>query len=270
MPMQRRNAELVDNLRADFQHRNEPNFAWKSIVSAFMVLPGAIAVWPTSAVRRDSNTNRLRDVGGGGYHLNQNNNCLFDHDNLIPYVDLGGTNEYFARVDGGPADWADITGTEAHVAPDVQGLTLGTWSWLDVTPGGGGMGLLAKDLAAGNQRSYGLIMTNTRAARFHVSNAGAAISSIGSAGTVSTSEWFFAVGRFDNTGNTIAVNLNGTWTDAVYNNAVFDSGTNFEIGRFNAGNYLNGRISISFLSQVAISDAIIGALFQQTRGMFGR
>ena len=50
MSIQQRNDELVDILSADFQPRNEPNFAWKSCVSSVLALPGLRAFYPMSAV----------------------------------------------------------------------------------------------------------------------------------------------------------------------------------------------------------------------------
>jgi hypothetical protein len=269
MSIQQRNDELVDILSADFQNRNESNFAWKSAASVLQFIPGVIAAWPMSALRRDSNTDRVRDIAGGGYHLTQNNACVFRYYNLAPVVDFAGANEYLSRVDGGAGDWADVTGTETHIPAAVQGLFLGGWFRFDDAVSAVEY-MMAKWGAAGN-RSYGLRRSATGAATFIVSNDGTATAQVDLAGAlVTTGEWYCVLGRFDNTNNEIKVWVNGDSNTAVYNNAIFDGNADFIIGARQGGaEQMDGMSSLDFLGQIAVGEATAFSFYQQTRAMFG-
>ena len=104
--VQTRNSDLVDLLRSDFQHRNEPNFAWKSVVSSFLALPLVRAFWPMSIVT-DADPQARSALGG--YHLTNNNVCTFGYSNLVTYVNFNGTTQSLTRADGGAADGAGLS-----------------------------------------------------------------------------------------------------------------------------------------------------------------
>ena len=272
--LQQRPGELVDVLRADFQHRNEPNFAWKSCVSAGLALPALRAFWPMSSVDYAAAT-QARDVSGGGYHLANNNGAVFGYDNLIPYVEFDGVNQYLSRADGGAGNWADITGTEAYIAQ--PGLTFGGWFYFDVIAGGVNYGMIGKYLGAGNQRSYRLYLYGPGAPAsnltFAVSSAGTAVSTlIHQSGVVpTTAAWHFAVARIE-VGVQTSIFLDGTWYDNVAGvpAGVFDGTASFEIGAMEAGTgTMNGKVSKGFLCAAAASDAILFSYYEQTRAMFG-
>ena len=264
---------MVDILRTDFQHRNEPNFAWKSAVSAVLGMPGLVAAWPMSSVRRDNATDRARDVAGGGYHLADTNGVTFGYaaTSLIPIAEFLGTNEYLVRADGGVADWADITGTETHIRASEQGLAIGGWFYLkDVTTTA--MPMSKWDGAGGNNRAYMLYLDGaTSTLRFYVSSAGTAVSTSFVTGEVAViNTWHYIVGWFDNSGNTINICVNGTIASAAYANTIFDSVADFAIGASGApGDYMTGLATLCFLSQCGPLDAQVLNLFQQTRAMFG-
>ena len=260
-----RNDEMLDAIRADVQFRYEPNFAWKSAVSAGLALPALRAFWPMSSVDYAAAT-QCRDVSGGAYHLTNNNSADFGYDNLIPYVEFDGTNQYLSRADGGAANWADITGTEAYVAQ--PGLTLGGWFNFDSVAGAGAQRLLCKDTVANRQYSlYMLEATDT--VRFEYFT-GAAIQGISSVATVSATTWHFLVGRFSPS-NDHTVVVDGTILTAGHANAsIDDTGAAFEIGRLgNNTQYLAGKASLCFLCAAALSDAIVECFYQQTRAMYG-
>ena len=163
-----RNNEQVNLLRADFQARYEPNFAWKSAVSSILALPGLRACWPMSSVDY-ATASQARDVAGGGYHLGNVNSSLFGYaaNTLIPCVTFNGTTQYLTRADGGAGNWADITGTEAYIAAGQRGLTLGAWVYLSsFTPVVNAV--IAKVVLAGNQLSYMLCEMGGEIGRAHV------------------------------------------------------------------------------------------------------
>ena len=152
--VQQRNPEMVNLLRADFQGRYEPNFAWVNAISAGLALPALRAFWPMSSADYAA-ASRARDIAGSGYHLTPTNTIQFVHANLYFYASFGGTNEYLSRADGGAANWADITGTEGYIPSGQRGLTLGGWFWFDDTPPPAAQEILIgkRSNAAGNWRN---------------------------------------------------------------------------------------------------------------------
>jgi len=85
--------------------------------------------------------------------------------------------------------------------------------------------------------------------------------------------WHLAIGRFndDDTGEELSVFLDGVKTTAATARAsIFDGTAAFEVGSGQAGgSKLTGHISIGFLCAAALPDDIIGALFQQSRALYG-
>ncbi len=271
MIMQKRNPELVDILRTDFQHRNEPNFAWKSAVSAFLAIPGLIGFWPMSALRRDSNTDRVRDLAGGAYHLTANNTPSFGYTNLIPWGSFNGTNHYLSRVDGGAADWGDVTGTETYIESTQRGMTLGGWLRVDSHDSDWEF-LIGKSGNAAGTRGYFIDNGNAPnyVARFAVSVDGTA-ETILPMEQLTVGAWEFVVVRFDP-----SVALDGWISGTTYNlgaaipASIFDNAQDFTIAaRAGPLHYCDMASSLCFLSACMVSDAIIFSLFEQTRAMFG-
>lgn len=268
--VQQRNPELVDILRTDFQHRNEPNFAWKSAVSATLALPGVIASWPMSVIRLDNAADRVRDIAGGGYHLTWNGGLAAWNDDLVPYVWFNGTTGYLSRV-AGAASWASVRGNEAHIAASIRGLTMGGWIWTD-TIAAGQAGLITKYTAGGNQRSW-LLRRNGAAIQWYVSVNG--IAALGPATlNVAASAWYCIVARWipDGANSILKLWVNGETNENDIGAAatIFDSTADFLIGAYDgAANFLDGQTSLGFLCQCAVSDAAVFSFFQQSRAMFG-
>ena len=265
-----RNADLVDILRTDFQHRNEPNFAWKSAASVLQVIPGVIAAWPMSIVRLDNASSRARDATGAGYDLTSNNNVLFGYEpsTLIPYAVFNGVDRFLSRVDGGPANWADVRGTETHIPVAQRGLTLGGWFWFDNTAAAIEH-CIGKRIGIGNL-SYYLRRLATGEANFEISDDGTNTDNATSVVTIPEDSWHCMIGRFDPS-TSVDVFLDGTWaTGATARASIFDSGADFTIGAVSGGGeYMAGRSSLCWLSQMYLSDAIAFNFYQQTRAMFG-
>ncbi len=267
--VQQRNPELVDLLRTDFQHRNEPNFAWKSAVSSFMAIPGLIAIWPMSIGRLDSQTDRVRDVGGGGYHLTTVNDPYFRHHRLVPVVAFNGANEYAFRT-AGAASWASVLGTEAYIHAAQQGIFFGGWFKFDDALGTAET-LIGKWDDAGNEKSYRIRREADGDAVFAVSPDGTAVTNCTLTGGFDTAGmWYLALARFDNANNELKLWVNGDTNTAVYNNTIFDSTADFFIGAHHGpAEYFDGMASLNFLSACKPADVIPFSLFQQTRAMFG-
>ena len=273
--VQQLNPEMVDILRTDFQHRNEPNFAWKSAVSTTLAFPALIASWPMSALRRDNATDRVRDVSGSGYHLTANTTggtLQFYYDDLAPFANFVSANSQFLdRADGGAANWADVTGTENYIGTSLQGLTIGGWFWFDAFTAN--RGIIGKYNDNGvNQRSYMLYWSaGTGAFTFIVSPDGAATTTVTSTVLEAIDQWYCIICTFDNDNNEISITVNGTTNTAVYNNTIFDSTADFNIGAYanGASGHMDGRASLCFPCASFMSTAQRFSFFQQTRAMFG-
>jgi len=269
----RRPGELVEILRADYQARYEPNFAWKSAVSAHLALPGLRAFWPMSAV--DYTNPQCLDVAGGGYHLTNNNTATFGYGPnrvLAPCVFLDGASQYLSRADGGAGNWADITGTESYIestAASEQGLTFGMW----VRPRGVSTGTnqhyIGKWSVTAADRAYRIIQT--AAGAYYGQAVGAGPTQVAVTGaTAVLNTWAHVVEVF-------LPNALYLYVDGVqYSNlagipaSVQDTTASFTIGdRSTTGEPANCLGSLAFLAATAFSQSTVVALFEQTRAMFG-
>jgi hypothetical protein len=242
-------------------------------VAAFLAIPGLVAFWPTSVVRNDSPTDRVRDISGSGYHLTATNTPLHSYitdDGLAPYIRFNGTNQYLTRADGGAADWADIIGNESHISSTRRGLTLGGWFQFD-SAAGSAETLMAKWLAAGNQRSYQLARDAAGNAAFYVSSSGAAATTTATLTDAldDAAAWYFVVGKWEpSTESTIFVN--GASNTAVSADAtLLDSTADFTVAVTDSlSGYMDGIASMCFLSAMNLRDELITSLYQQTRPLF--
>ncbi|MCP4540598.1 MAG: hypothetical protein GY832_25965 [Chloroflexi bacterium] len=275
------NDQQYDLLRTHFWTRNEPNVAWRHAVSSVMALPALRAFWPMSSVDY-AVASRARDVAGGGYHLEDINTVAFGYDQLVPYVQLiRANNEHLRRLDGGAANWADITGTEAYVLAKNAGLAVGGWFNFDSLPVAAIQGLMGKYNAAIAQRSYLTLLHPVavvpRAPTFLVSGNGVATVMVEASFIPTIGSWHYIVGRFM-PGAELAIFVSDT--DGSLNKftnlagvpaAAFDGTADFEIGGLDgtAIAYMNGRASMCWLCAAAVSDSIITALYHQQRKMFG-
>jgi len=235
------------------------------VIAQYLLLPGLRAFWPMSSVSW-LGVDQARDFSGGGLHLTNNNSADFGYDGLAPYVDFDGVNQYLSRADGGAGNWADIVGTETYIVAAQRGLTTGGWWYFDsvaATPR-----LVSKnDGIAAATSSYLLYGGGT--ANFAVYSGANTYAVTGSALTTGT--WYYIVGRYVPSieraifvNNVVATN-NAPATPANIN----DSAAPVEIGATAGTRNLSGKASLVFLCAAALSDEIILALFQQSRGLFG-
>jgi len=261
-----RNSEQVNLLRADFQPRYEPNFAWKSAVSALLALPGLRAAWSMSSVDYAAAT-QARDVSGGAYHLTNNNTATFGYwaNSLIPCVTFDGVNQNLTRADGGAGNWADIIGTEAYIAAGQRGLTLGCWvnaaSFVALLP-------FIFDKLNAYYIYFGGAGNNQPAFQLFDTIGGFPV--VTSTTVCTATAWYFVCGRFTPGTMDIYVNDSLTSAAAAGSVAIVDSAGQFTIGSSGApGNYFSGSMSLCFLCAASLSDSIIKAFYQQTRAMYG-
>ena len=98
MTVQIRNPEQIDLLLGDFQHRNEPNFAWRAVCSMFQALPGLRGFWPCSSLRYTLG-NQVADLSAQQNDLTNVGPCWFGSEDLAPVVAFSGFNQYLTRAD---------------------------------------------------------------------------------------------------------------------------------------------------------------------------
>jgi hypothetical protein len=207
------------------------------------------------------------DQSGNVRTLTYNGNPTYNFEGLAPYIDFDGVGDFLSRADEAGLD---ITGTEAYVASAVRGLTLGGWYRIDSFAAN--QWLSGKYNTVGNNRSYALAFLTTPEVRFIVSGNGTAtITAISSVAPVVTT-WTFWVGRFTPSSE-LAIFQNNVKTINTTSipASIFNSTASYVLGARDNGaaDLMTGRQSMQFLCATALSDAIIGALYQNSRAMFG-
>jgi len=270
MPAQIRNDEMVALLAADLQRRYEPNFAWKSVVSQYLALPGLRAFWPMSAVDYSA-ANRALDIAGGGHHLTAVNTPTFGHENLIPYVEFdAASSQYLSRADGGAGDWADITGGETYIESGKRGLTLGGWFKLNDLDNRAV--LISKWGTSTAEKSYLLYFRGDIANDPIYFYAGNGTADAWKALTFSAdTDWWFLAGRYDRASENVTVfaNSSSATNAATGLGNLADSTIDFAIAEApGSAVFFNGKASMCFLCAASLSDTQIWSLFQQSRAMF--
>lgn len=259
------NDDLQTQLDAVYQRRYDNAFAWSRAVSMFQALPGLRGFWPMSAVGY-SNTDRARDLSGNDSHLTKNGagDIQFGYTGLIPFVSLlSASTQYLSRADGGAANWADLTGTEAYILAGMKGITHGGWFYH--------YGAAAADeYYTAKVNAYYVRRLNTGVIRGVYVDGTPTFHAVDSTATIGAGEWVFAVSRF------VPSTSNDLWVNGIkYTNAagiiasVRDTADDFRIGYGAGAGPLNGRCSLGFLCAAALSDTIINTLYSLTRPLFG-
>jgi hypothetical protein len=231
----------------------------------FQTLPGLVGFWPLNTASR--NTGNTFDLSGQAKTLTYNGNPQFNfYNGLVPYLAFDGVGDWLSRAD--EADF-DILGNEAIIVAAARGLTMGAWVWL--TNLGATEIIINKWNPTGNQQSYLLYKTGGNFVEMAISSTGANTFVATGATTISTGSWFFVVGRFTpSTEVAIFTNNNKVTNVTAIPATIFNSTANFLIGaRGDLTLPITGRIALAFLSQEALSDALIFSLYEQSRVLFG-
>lgn len=247
------------------QDAQQEVLAWKSACSAFLALPGLRGFWPLSSFNEAGNA---YDLSGQGRTMTYNGDPLYNQVGLASYLAFDGTGDYLSRADEAGLD---VIGTESYVASASQGLTMGGWFYFDNAPGSV-EGMMAKwDPSLGNHRSY---MLRRQAAAGNVilaiSGNGATSTSVQSIAIPATGRWFWAAGRFDpGAEEAIFIDAEKTVNTTAIPASIFNGDSPLWIGRADT-DLMTGRIAMCFLCATALDDAIVYALYHQTRGLFRR
>ena len=263
MAIQQLNAEMVDLLRAYFQDRNEPNFAWKSCVSSVLALPGLRAFYPMSAVGA---AGEAQDISTLGQHMARTADPDFRVQNLIPYSNYNGVADYHSVADNAAHR---IIGTEAYIGATFRGLTMGLWVKTNDLQAGT-VHLFAKYEAAVNNRSY-TIYQNAGTVTFRVYDAANNPFDVSLAGYAADSTWHFIWGRYETSGDlTVGINNVTNTNIGAGPAALFNSTADLTIGARSGGVvFAAADVSMAWLCCQQLSDSILSVLWEQQRSMFG-
>lgn len=234
----------------------------RGLFTAFLDLPGLVGFWPMSSVQRS--TGQAYDLSGQARHLTYNGNPTYNiYNDIVPYIDLDGTGDFLSRADETDLD---ILGTETIYASAVRGLTLGGWFWTDTA--GVQQTFLAKFNAA-TTGSYTLRMTAGNVALFLIVNSTPAQDFVTHTSAFTSGAWHFIAGRFMPSSEMALFHNGIKVSQASSSTAIQNSSDAFQVGaRTGTVDPLDGRASLCFLCANALPDALISALFQQSRSLF--
>lgn len=271
MPRQRFTQQEVDELSARFQRRNEAQFAWSHLVSTWYGLAGRRALWVASSY--DYTNPQWLDIGGGGYHLTNNNAAQFGYDAARPLIStatlVSASSRYFSRPDAGVGNWADITGLETTIKAADRGLSM--YAWIKFANAAGAQEtIMGKwDSATGN-RSYMLDRLAGGAIRAVMSNAGAANDAVANGPGAAQSVWTFVGLQFDpSTVLRSIVDADNVDDAAGVPASIFDGAASFTIGATGTPSvYADMDIAIAVLCASYHGLATANALYHQGVPLF--
>lgn len=233
------------------------------LVTPFLDLPGKVGIWYAGNVQRS--TGDIYDASNQGRTLTITDTPVFNRlSNGIAYCDYDGSNDLHYRNDETDLD---VTGTETIFDSTVRGLTIGLW----VNSDSNSNSPILMSKYNTSQQSWLLEILSTNVIRFVTSVDGTTnhiTDTTGTNGTAGT--WHFIVARFaPSTEKAIFIDgIKETDTSSI-TASIFNSTTQLQIAAFPLGNFLNGKISISFMCANALPDGMISRLFNQTRTLYG-
>jgi hypothetical protein len=231
------------------------------LAAPFLQLPVLRGLW-VSSVNSGGN---WYDLSGLGKTLTYNGNPqVAVYNDRFAYWYYDGVGDYHRRAD--EAD-LQIVGTEGFVATAARGLTMGGWFY--ATAGGAAANIIGK---ANDTNGPYFLYSNPAGTQwlFRVRDAAdAANSSVTT--TQTTNQWTFVVGRYD-PGTEVKI-----WANGVINTnvagipaSILNAGDDFAIGaEGDGGGPFTGGCAVGFLCAGLASDAMVGGVFQATRGLFG-
>jgi hypothetical protein len=149
-------------------------------------------------------------------------------------------------------------------------LTVGGWFYFDAESTGQETGLISKWYETGNERAYVLYKNASNELVFSVSDDGSVVFSITDGGfNYVESQWFYVIGRFTVSAE-LALFVNGMWYKTTAPASIFDCSEDFEIGRYNRTNYLDGRVSQAFICAYSVPDTFICAMYSHAKALYMR
>ena len=255
-----------ESLRPYFIGRNERSAKVGMAIDTFMNIPGLVGFWPMSSVQRS--TGNAYDLSSQNRTLSYNGNPIYNiYNDIMPYIDLDGTNDYLSR----PSETdLDITGTETIYDSSVRGLTIGGCYWFDAIGTNNGLhtkfdGTISGSSWSMSLNSFGL----TNSCTFNVFSSPNQHPISSGNNTIITNTWYFIVGRYiPSTEVKLFINDDSYSTTSNIPPSINITSSNLELGSDGGiSSRLNGRLSFNFLSSNSLSDAYINILYQNIKSL---
>lgn len=227
----------------------------------FLGLPGLRGFWPMNAF--DASGNAI-DQAGSDLVLTYNGNPGYNFTTQgAGYLTLDGTGDYLSRADEATLD---VTGTETTVASAVRGMTVGGWFWVNAL--GSTQALIAKDDVGAN-RQFSMYVNSSDKLVGELFLAGAA-TTVTSTGTYTAAAWHLFIVRFQPSSSWCTfVDKSKTTNSTSIPASISNTAAAFHIGARNAALLLTGRASNCFLCAMALSDATLDSLYDNTKAAYG-
>lgn len=175
------------------------------------------------------------------------------------------TYKDFVRASSNYLSRADEAALSLH-----HEITLGCWVWFDAESTGVETGIISKWYDVGIQKSYVLYKDASNIIHFKVSTDGTTECDVNDMGaSYKENQWFYVVGRL-NPSTELALFVNGMWfiNTTGIPDTIFNDSEDFEIGRYNRGNYLDGRVSQAFISEYTIPDVFICQMYFHAKALY--
>lgn len=227
----------------------------------FLGLPGLRGYWPMNTF--DGLGNAI-DQSGNARTLTYNGNPTYTFTTQGgPYIDLDGTGDYLSRADEGGLD---ILGTESYIASAVRGLTTGAWIYADSTSG---VRYVTSKDDNSTQRSW-LFYVNAGVPNVLVFDTASTSNTI-SGSTVSASTWTHLAMRFTPS-TELSIFKNGAEvasTTTSIKASIMNSTVALQWGAHVAGELWDGRLGMTFLCAMALSDTAISNIYNNTKASYG-
>ena len=259
--IQQRNSDMVELLKPDFVTRSE--LTYLTAVDQYMRLPclrylglgglGSGGEW--------------RDASNNGMDLAYNGNPTMGYtDQGAPRWAYDGAGDCHSHADDAHFD---ITGTETTVAAARNGLTLGCWAAF--SNAATATEVIMEKYGTANNKSYRFYRSSTGIFTGQISTNGTTDFTNAFGGVTVGTSWNFLSMRFTpSTELKLWINDGTDILAAAVPASIFSGTSQFTIAA-NAGTsmLMTGRVAFPFVCACTLSDALIGQLYQSSRGLFG-
>lgn len=246
-------------------------YARDTIISMYQAIPGLVAFWPMVS---DRFTGNIYDLSGQGHTGAYTGNPTFGIENdVINYANFDGTGDRFVVTD---ASNLQLTGTEAQIESAFKGWTIGTWVQnTDISYYPFIFGKILYVPAVSLDMAWYFAFAGGVTYNYYCSmtSDGSTQQILYSSKTISSNgEWHFVVFRFNpSTELKIWVDTTtDTQTVGVPASCWPSAGTNVTLGDDqNANTAFTGKMALSFMSMLYLSDDLIESLYNNSRHAFG-
>lgn len=243
--------EAIENHKAFFIGRNEPNYSWATAVSSGLFFPGVTGFWPGSI----QGNGVTPDLTGNGQTMTLNTVTLTNI-GMAPCFSIPNTTSYLNTADG-------VLNSPTSV--------FFFSCWVRFTSLGADQGIINKWGAAGN-RSFRLYKTSANVLSLSISSNGTSSTTITAlAGTALVTDTWYNVAVVLRSDTSATVWLNGAVVIAGIFVAVFDGTADLELGRASNGGSdgLRGYMSLPVFGLYELPEIYFNTHYQYTKALYG-